>query len=83
LPLAETLERIQSVFRDTFDDDTLVLRPEMTADDVEGWDSLMHINLIYSIEQEFKVRFTTAEVTSLKNVGDLITLVEKKQAPKS
>jgi acyl carrier protein len=81
--LAETLERIQSVFRDTFDDDTLVLRPEMTADDVEGWDSLMHINLIYSIEQEFKVRFTTAEVTSLKNVGDLITLVEKKQAPKS
>jgi acyl carrier protein len=83
LPLAETLERIQSVFRDTFDDDALVLRPEMTADDVEGWDSLMHINLIYAIEQEFKVRFTTAEVTSLKNVGDLITLVEKKQAPKS
>jgi acyl carrier protein len=81
--LAETLERIQSVFRDTFDDDALVLRPEMTADDVEGWDSLMHINLIYAIEQEFKVRFTTAEVTSLKNVGDLITLVEKKQAPKS
>ena len=81
--MAETLERIQSVFRDTFDDDTLVLRPEMTADDVEGWDSLMHINLIYSIEQEFKVRFTTAEVTSLKNVGDLITLVEKKQSPKS
>ena len=81
--MAETLERIQSVFRDTFDDDGLVLRPEMTADDVEGWDSLMHINLIYAIEQEFKVRFTTAEVTSLKNVGDLITLVEKKQAPKS
>ena len=81
--MAETLERIQSVFRDTFDDDALVLRPEMTADDVEGWDSLMHINLIYAIEQEFKVRFTTAEVTSLKNVGDLITLVEKKQAPKS
>ena len=81
--MAETLERIQSVFRDTFDDDALALRPEMTADDVEGWDSLMHINLIYAIEQEFKVRFTTAEVTSLKNVGDLITLVEKKQAPKS
>lgn len=81
--MAETLERIQSVFRDTFDDDALVLRPEMTADDVEGWDSLMHINLIYAIEQEFKVRFTTAEVTSLKNVGDLIALVEKKQAPKS
>jgi acyl carrier protein len=83
LPVAETLERIQSVFRDTFDDDALVLSPAMTADDVEGWDSLMHINLIYAIEQEFKVRFTTAEVTSLKNVGDLITLVEKKQAPKS
>jgi acyl carrier protein len=78
--LPETLERMQSVFRDVFDDEALVLRPEMTAADVETWDSLTHINLVVGIEREFKVKFTTAEVTSLKNVGDLATLVERKRA---
>lgn len=78
-----TLERIQFVFRDVFDDDALVLRPEMTAADVENWDSLTHINLIVGIEREFKVRFTTAEVTSLRNVGDLTALVEKKLAARA
>lgn len=81
--MPETLERMQSVFRDVLDDDGLVLRPEMTAADVEAWDSLMHINLIDGIEREFKVRFTTAEVTALKNVRDLMDLVEKKRAPKT
>lgn len=81
--MPEIMERMQAVFRDTFDDDGLLLRPEMTAADVDAWDSLMHINLIVAIEREFKVKFTTAEVTSLKNVGDLVALVEKKRAPKS
>jgi len=81
--LSETLERMQTIFRDVFYDERLVIRPEMTAADVEAWDSLSHINMIYAIEREFKVRFTTAEVTSLKNVGDLAALVEKKRAPKA
>jgi len=81
--MSETLDRMQSVFRDIFDDDGLMIRPEMTAADVEAWDSLSHFNLIDAIEREFKVRFTTAEVTSLKNVGDLAALVEKKRAPKA
>lgn len=81
--MPETLERMQTVFRDIFDDDGLVLRTDMTAADVESWDSLTHINLIVAIEREFHVKFTTAEVTSLKNVGDLAALVEKKRAPKS
>lgn len=81
--MSDTLERLQSVFRDVFDDDGLVIRPEMTAADVEVWDSLSHINLIAAIERQFKVRFTIAELTSLKSVGDLAALVEQKRAPKA
>jgi acyl carrier protein len=54
----------------------------MAAEDVETWDSLSHINLITGIEEEFGVKFTTAEVASLKCVQDLAVLVEKKLAPK-
>jgi acyl carrier protein len=71
---------MQTVFRDVFDDDTPELRSDMTAEDVENWDSLTHINLIVEIEREFKVKFTTAEVTALKTVGDLATLVDKKRS---
>jgi acyl carrier protein len=76
--LSQIVERMQTVFRDVFDDDNLVLRSDLTAADVENWDSLAHINLILGIEREFKVRFTTAEVASLKNAGDLEVLVQKK-----
>jgi acyl carrier protein len=74
---------MQVVFRDLFDDDTLQLRPDMTAADVEAWDSLTHINLIVDIEREFKVRFTTGEITGLKTVGDLAALVDKKRSAAS
>jgi acyl carrier protein len=80
--LNDTKERIQIVFRDIFDDDSIVLRDDMTAADVENWDSLNHIDMIVAIESEFKIRFTTAEVTSLKNVGELMALVDKKRAAK-
>lgn len=73
-------QRLTGVFQDVFDDDSLQLRPEMTASDVEDWDSLTHINLITAVEKEFKVKFTTAEVTGMKNVGDLAGLIEKKSA---
>lgn len=76
--MSQIVERMQTVFRDVFDDDNLVLRSDLTAADVENWDSLAHINLILGIEREFKVRFTTAEVASLKNAGDLEALVQKK-----
>ncbi|HEY7208860.1 MAG TPA: acyl carrier protein [Bryobacteraceae bacterium] len=76
----QTEQRLTSIFQDVFDDDSLQIRPEMTADDVEDWDSLTHINLITAVEREFKVKFTTSEVTGLKNVGDLIALINKKSA---
>jgi acyl carrier protein len=81
--LTDTWERLQVVFRDIFDDDSIVLREDMTAADVANWDSLNHIDLIVAIEREFKVKFTTAEVTTLKNVGQLAALVDKKRASKS
>lgn len=78
-------EQVQDVFREVFEDPSLVLRDEMTADDVDGWDSLTHINLIIAIEKRFRVRFATAEISRLRedgaNVGSLLHLVAQKQKP--
>jgi acyl carrier protein len=71
-------QRLTSVFRDVFDDDTLSIRPDLTADEVENWDSLTHIDMITAVEHEFKIRFTTGDVSSMKNVGDLMALIQKK-----
>ncbi|HWE85513.1 MAG TPA: acyl carrier protein [Terracidiphilus sp.] len=70
--------RLTGIFHTVFEDDSIVLRHDLTADDVENWDSLSHINLIVAIEKEFRIRFTTAEVAALKNVGELEALVETK-----
>lgn len=70
--------RLTPVFRDVFDDDTLVPTPTMAAKDVPEWDSLNHIRLVVAIESEFKVRFAVGDITSLKNVGDLVALIQKK-----
>jgi len=72
------LEPLQEVFRDVFDDPDLVIGESMTANDVSGWDSLMHINLIIAVESRFGVKFATAEISSLKNVGMLAQLVADK-----
>ena len=71
-------QRLNAVFHDVFDDPTIEVNERMTAADVEGWDSLSHINLIVAVEKEFKIRITTAEVRQLKNVGDFIALIAKK-----
>jgi acyl carrier protein len=71
-------ERLTQTFRFVFDDPNLQVTPGTTANDVEGWDSVMHINLIVAAEKEFGVRFTTSEVMALRNVGDLADLIAKK-----
>jgi acyl carrier protein len=76
-----TLTRLTSIFREVFDDDDLVLKPGLTADDVDGWDSLTHIRLILSVQKAFGVKFSAVEMSRLKNVGDLIELTKHKQAP--
>lgn len=65
-------------FRRTFDSDSIVLRDEMTAADVPGWDSLAHITLIMDIEEEFNLRFTVDDIADLKNVGEMIEMLQRK-----
>ncbi len=77
--MSDTMSRMTAVFRDVFDDESLVLNERMTAADVEGWDSIAHINMIVAVEREFKVKLTTSEVVSLKTVGDLAALLDKKR----
>ena len=73
-------ERLTTIFRDVFDDDELELKPELTAKDVDGWDSLTHLRVILSAEQAFRVKFTTSEIGKLQNVGDLATLIQARAA---
>lgn len=74
---ADLQSKITTIFREIFDDDKLEVHDAMTARDVVEWDSLNHINLIVRIEKEFKTKFTTSEVSGMKNVGDLKTLLRK------
>lgn len=74
----EITGKVQEIFRDIFDEPTLVISGEMTADDVDAWDSLNHINLISAIEKEFKIHFALGELQKMKNVDVLIEMVMKK-----
>jgi acyl carrier protein len=74
----EILEALTDVFRNEFDDDDIVLTPETTAQDIEGWDSQAHVNLIVAAEARFRIRFRTAEVESLHNVGHFVQLIQSK-----
>ena len=72
------VEPLNEIFCEVFDDDEIELTPEMTADDVDGWDSLSHVNLIVTIESRFKIRFNQKELLTFKNVGDLMASIESK-----
>jgi acyl carrier protein len=75
------LEQLNEIFIDAIDDEDIRLAFETTADDVEGWDSLTHIQLVVAIEKKFKIRFTSNEIQSWKNVGELIDSIESKLKP--
>lgn len=72
--------RLTGIFRTLFNDPGLQLRDDLTARDVDGWDSLNHVNLMILIEEEFGVRFTTGEVSALQDVGELKRLLAAKAA---
>jgi acyl carrier protein len=74
----EIYAELTKIFRSVFRDDTLVADPTMTAKDVAGWDSLRNIRLMLTIEKTYKVRFSTSEIGTLKNVGDLVRLIQAK-----
>ena len=73
----EIKERATSIFRDVLEDDTLELFDAMTAADVDGWDSLAHMQLISELEDEFSINFTLGEINNFKNVGELLSCIEK------
>jgi acyl carrier protein len=74
----ELFDRMQSVFRTVFEDETLAVTRETTAEDVQGWDSFAHVNLIMALETEFGVKFRLAELQELNCVGDAIDVIGKK-----
>ena len=76
----EIYSQLNKVFRDLFDDDGIELTPQTNANDIEGWDSLAHINLIVALEAKFKIKFKTAEIESLHNVGNLVDVIARKSA---
>ncbi len=72
------LPRLTAIFRDLFGDETITLTPETTAEDIEDWDSVSHISIIVAVEIAFGIKFQTAELESLKKVGDMVALIEGK-----
>ena len=72
------LNELQPIFQDVFDDEELVVTNESNAENIDDWDSLSHIRLVVAIEKQFGIKFAFGELQGLKNVGEMITLIEKK-----
>lgn len=77
---SDLLSKMTKVFHDVFDDNALAISPEMTAADVEGWDSISNIRLIFAMEGAFKIRLSASEITKLNNVSDFAKLIKSKIA---
>jgi acyl carrier protein len=74
----QVLHALTEIFRDVFDDPALVITADTTAEDIKDWDSVNHINIVVAAEIRFKVKFKTAEIEELKNVGDFVQLIENR-----
>lgn len=72
--------KLTDIFHNVLDNDEIVLAPELSAQDVDGWDSLSHVRLILTVERTFHIKFTASEIGRLKNVGELVGLIESKVA---
>ncbi len=73
----EIFDAVQEIFRDIFDDETIEISNEMTAADIDDWDSLEQINLLVAMEGRFKIKFKLEDVSSLSNVGDMLALIQR------
>ncbi len=71
--------KLTEILRDVFDDDSIVATPQLTANDVEAWDSVSNVRVFVAIEVEFGIRFSNAEITQLQNVGELVELIERRR----
>jgi acyl carrier protein len=72
----EIYARLTEIFESVFDEDSISVTPELSAKDVDGWDSLTNIRLMLTVEKAFKIKLSTSEIGKLENVGDLVTLIE-------
>ncbi|MHB1126548.1 MAG: acyl carrier protein [Bacillota bacterium] len=75
----EILLRLQNIFREIFDDDSIDINEESSRKEMADWDSVAHVKLVLTIEAEFNIHFTTDEVTSIQTVGDFIKTIEKRE----
>jgi acyl carrier protein len=75
---SEILEKLNGIFTDVLDNDDIKINETSTANDIEEWDSLTHIQLVVAIEKSFKVKFTTYEIQVWKNVGDMVNSIQAK-----
>lgn len=73
----EIYERLNEVFRDVFGDDDITVNDTTTANDIEGWDSLRHITLLASVEDEFDIEFSMGQTVKMKNVGEMVDFIEE------
>lgn len=71
----EVFKRLNGVFQDVFDDEDITVNDATTADDIEDWDSLEHINLVSAVEKEFGIKFTMGQVVTMKNVGEMVNII--------
>ena len=76
----EIYEKLNEVFRDVFDDESITLSENTTANDIEDWDSLMHITLISEIEDSFDIKFAMKDVIGMKNIGDMAEIIGRELA---
>lgn len=75
---SDIFKKVNEIFCDELDNDDIVLTDETTADDVEEWDSLSHVQIIVAVEKAFGIKFTSNEILSWNNVGELIDSIEKR-----
>lgn len=71
----EAYKKLDNVFQDVFDDDSITVNDNTTAADIEDWDSLEHINLIVAVEKAFGMKFNMGEVNTMKNVGEMVDII--------
>lgn len=76
----EVFEKLNNVFQDVFDDETIEVSSATTADDIEDWDSLEHINLMAAVEKEFEIKFSMGQIVTMKNVGEMADIILSKLA---
>ncbi len=76
----QALAQLSAIMRELLDDPNVTLTPTTTADDVEGWDSMSNITFVVEVERRFGIKFNTAEVEEMRNVGDLLEIIAAKRA---